>query len=534
MRSEGVDVLRPTRPRKERKKKDTPKLGDQEIPLSNKKTRALISDAFGHSPSLIIRNIRTGHDRGVPLMAVYLLGLVDLTLVATTVLNPLLSDHRLPITRTNAADLLAERLLTNAVLDRVETMEAVIEKIMAGRVVILPEGSRTGLACDVSSTPNRAIQEPETEGVARGPREGFIESIEQNLSLVRRRLRTADLRIEPFTMGRHTHTRVALVYIASIAAESVIQEARSRLNRINDNVDGILVSESVAELIEDHPYALFPTINATERPERVAASLLEGRFAVFVEGSPFTLMAPTLFAEFLTTSADNTERAITVSLLRAVRMLSLVATLFLPSIYVALVSFHQETIPTLLLLSIAVGREGVPFPPIAEALLMETAFEVLREAGLRLPRSLGGAVSIVGVLVVGQAAVSAGIVSPILIIIVGGTAVSSFTVPNFPTANVLRVLRFPILLITGAFGAIGIVFCFILLTLHLVSLRSFGVPYLSPLAPFRADEVAKGLVRQPAWSRTKRPAAMWQKNIVRQTPDLMPHPSKGDDNDRER
>lgn len=528
--------MRPERPWRARNKQksstDATKKSDQPIPPQNKEVRAVLEDAFAHSSSLVMRDIRSGKDQGMAFLVVYFLGLADANRVSETVLEPLLADHRLPLTRTNAIDVLQERLVTNASVERVETVDHLIERILSGRVIILPEGSRVALACDVSGTPHRGISEPETEGVARGPHEGFIEQVEVNVSLIRRRLRTTNLQTEQFIMGRHTKTRVILVYIQGIAADSIIEEARSRLSRIGENIDGILLSQTVAELIEDHPFSLFPTINATERPERVAAGLLEGRFAVFTEGTPFTLMAPTHFAEFLTSSADYAERAFTVAVLRAVRLVALFTMLFLPSIYVALVSFHQETIPTLLLLSIAQGREGVPFPPIGEALLMETAFEVIREAGIRLPR-LGNAVSIVGVLVVGQAAVAAGVVSPILIIVVGATAISSFTLPNFPAANVLRFLRFPILLFTGAFGAVGIAISFIFLTLHLVSLRSFGAPFMAPLAPFKWEVLRKAFLRQPIWTRSSRPSSMWPEDTLRATPNLMPRPPRrGQDDGR--
>lgn len=518
----------PRRPRKPREQVvEPPKPGGDPIPLSNDELQQIIVDIFGEMDALHSRKVRIGSERGLEVLAMYDCTLFDAAEASETVIEPLLAFGDRPITRTNAIEVLQERILTNAVIDYADTIQGVVEKILSGRVIIHPEGSRRVIVCDVSQTPVRGIQEPETEGVARGPREGFIEQVEANLALVRRRIRSPKFRTESFTMGKYTQTRVVLAYIEGVAAESIVSEARNRLERIGLNIDGVLVSETVIELIEDHPFSLFPTINSTERPERVAAALLEGRFAVFVEGTPFVSFAPTLFPEFFTSSADHTERPITSLVLRTVRIFSLFITLFLPSIYVALTSFHSETIPTVLLLSISLGREGVPFPPAVEALLMEGAFEVLREAGLRLPKTLSSAVSIVGVLVIGQAAVAAHIVSPIMIIIVGLTAVSSFTTPNFATANVLRFLRFPILIMTGMFGAIGILMSFILLTTHLVSLRSFGVPYMWPLAPFNYNRMKGLLYRSNVWTRSPRPSALWPANKRRQKPDMMPHPPRG-------
>lgn len=517
-------------PRRPRRSKEAtappPKPGGSPIPLDNDELKRIILDTFGETDVLHSRTVRVGGERGLRVLAIYDCSLFNAAEAAKTVFEPLIAYGDRPITRTNAIEVLKERVLTNAVIDFADTIEGVIEKILSGRVVLHPEGSRQALVCDVSQTPVRSVEEPETEGIARGPREGFVEQIEANLALLRRRLRTPHLRTESFTVGKYTQTRVVLTYIEGVASETVVAEARSRLERIGVNIDGLLVSDTVVELIEDHPFSLFPTINTTERPERVAAALLEGRFAIFVEGTPFALFAPTYFAEFFTSSADHTERPITTLMLRTVRLLSLFITLFLPSIYVALVSFHHEAIPTILLLSIALGREGVPFPPAGEAFLMEGAFEVLREAGLRLPKTLSNAVSIVGVLVIGQAAVAAKVISPIMIIIVGLTAVASFTTPNFGTADVLRFLRFPILFLTALFGAIGMLISFILLVTHLVSLRSFGVPYMAPLAPFRYNEIKKGLWRRPVWDRGPRPATLWAQDTDRQEGGLMPRPPR--------
>lgn len=515
----------PRRPRKPRQRTpEPPKPDGSPIPLDNEELKRIIFDAFGEIDVLHFRTVRVGGDRGLEVFAVYDCSLFNAIDAAKTVFEPIIAYGDKPITRTNAIEVLQERVLSNAVMDTVDTIEGVIEKILSGRVIVHPEGSRRALVCDVSQTPMRSVQEPPTEGLARGPREGFVEQLEVNLALLRRRLRTPDLRTESFTVGQYTQTRVVLAYIDGIASDSIIQEARTRLERIGLNIDGLLVGETIEELIEDHPFSLFPTINSTERPERVAAALLEGRFAILIEGTPFVLFAPTFFAEFFTSSADHTERPITTFMLRTVRLFSLFITLFLPSIYVALVSYHHEAIPTILLLSIALGREGVPFPAAGEAFLMEGAFEMLREAGLRLPKGLSSAVSIVGVLVIGQAAVAAKVVSPIMIIIVGLTAVASFTTPNFSTANVLRFLRFPILFMTALFGAIGMLISFILLVTHLVSLRSFGVPYMAPLAPFRYNELKKGFFRRPFWDRGERPATLWTKNTDRQKGDLLPRP----------
>lgn len=484
---------------------------------------------LGDSPDVVIRHLVTGKARALPVLVVYIDSLCSSDLIAESIVEKLMEDYEFPITRTNAVTVMEQRLISTGSVRRVDNYDEALAMLLNGRAVVIPQGAGAGLACDVTKFSARAIEEPDTESVAKGPREGFNESLRDNLALIRRKLRTSHLRFEGFVMGRYTRTNVILAYLEGVCPPQVVAEARSRLERIGENVDGVLLAETIVELIEDHPASLFPTLSSTERPDRVAAALLEGRFAILVEGTPFVLTAPTLFAEFLTSGEDYAERPLLGSFLRLLRHVSLYGAIFTPSIYVALVSFHQETIPALLLMSIVSGREGVPFPAVVEALIMETAFEILREAGLRLPRPIGGAISIVGVLVVGQAAVSAGIVSPIMIIVVGTTAIASFTIPNFPAANVLRFLRFPILLLAGAFGAMGILVSFILLTLHMMSLRSFGVPYLAPLGPFNLSDNMDVIMRAPVWAAQKRPTLLgfWNRRRVRSG--LWPHFLRGGD-----
>lgn len=484
---------------------------------------AVLKQLMGNSPDLIFRRLRLGHERRLPVAVVFIDNMVETAEVSESILKPLLQAD-FPFTRTNVISLLREHVLETGQLASATTYQEVATQVLSGHAVVIVDGSRTALACDVSMPKSRAITEPDSETVARGPREGFNESLQEGVGLLRRRLRTSNLRFEAFVIGKESRTSVLLAYLESVIAPALLDEARSRLGRIGDRIDGLTSSQSLVELIEDHPYGLFPTTFATERPDRVAAALMQGRFAIMVDGDPFTIVAPITFGEFLGSTADHSEIPLTATFLRWLRTLALFQSLFLPSLYVALVSFHQEMLPTTLLLSISAGREGVPLPAVGEALLMEGAFEVLREAGLRLPRPIGNAISIVGVLVLGQASVEANIVSPLMIIIVGATAIASFTIPNYPAANIVRILRFPILLMAGIFGAAGIVFCFILLTLHVVSLRSFGAPYLFPVAPFSFIDALRAFFRYPRWKADKRWEAVHPKSSRRQDENLMPRP----------
>ncbi|MED4797818.1 spore germination protein, partial [Priestia megaterium] len=268
-----------------------------------------------------------------------------------------------------------------------------------------------------------------SQTVVRGPRDSFTETLRTNTALIRRRIKSPKLWIESQQIGEFTKTDIALVYIDGIADEQVIQEVKERLSKID--IDGILESGYIEELIQDEDYTPFPTMHNTERPDSVAAGLLEGRIAILVDGTPFVLMVPALFIQFFQAAEDYYQRADISTLIRLMRYMAFFLALLTPSAYIALTTFHQEMLPFALLISIAAQREGVPFPAIIEAFIMEITFEILREAGVRLPRAVGSAISIVGALVLGEAAVQAGLVSPAMVIVVSITAISNFVSPVY-------------------------------------------------------------------------------------------------------
>ncbi len=327
------------------------------------------------------------------------------------------------------------------------------------------------------------------------------------------------------SIGELSQTDVAIAYIEGLATEALLDEVRTRLSRIQ--IDGILESAYIEEFIEDAPYSPFPQIQNTERPDIVIANLLEGKVAILVDNTPFALIVPMTFWNGLQAVEDYYERFIYTSFIRFIRYILFNITMYLPSIYVALITYHPKLIPTTLLISIAAARDSVPFPTIIEALLMELVFEGLREAGIRLPKAVGSAVSIVGALVVGQAAVQAGIVSSPMVIIVATTGIASFSIPRYNLGTALRLVRFPMLILAGMFGLYGIVIGFIVLTIHLVNLRSFGVPYFNPVAPQIPEDLKDVLLRSPRWSNRYGPifTSGWKKQ--RTPPGQKPTSQKG-------
>ncbi|MFS1514727.1 spore germination protein [Chengkuizengella sp. SCS-71B] len=376
-----------------------------------------------------------------------------------------------------------------------ENMGDFILQILSGDMGILIENQNSGITLGVGDAEIRTISEPVNEATIRGPREGFIEDLRINTSMITRKIKNPHLKVKKYQIGRRTNTDVALIYIDDIIDPSLVKEMDRRLNLID--IDGILDSHYIEEMIQDHTYSPFPQFKVTERPDTVAGALLEGKIACIVDGSPNVIIAPEVFMNFIQASEDYYQPFIMSTLVRWLRYLFLFFALTLPAFYIALTTFHEDVIPTSLLLSIVAAREAIPFPIVIEALIMEITFEALREASVRLPKTIGQAVSIIGALVVGEAAVSAGIVSAPIVIVVSLTGISSFMIPAYNASVSLRILRFPIMFVAALFGLFGIYLCILILLGHLAQLRSLGIPYLAPAAPLSFKDLKDTYIASP-------------------------------------
>ncbi|MFC3747154.1 spore germination protein [Paenibacillus sp. GCM10012306] len=379
--------------------------------------------------------------------------------------------------------------------------QEVVGHILSGDLALLLDGWTQVLIMNAKGWEKRAIEEPATEAVIRGPREGFQEDLSTNISLIRRRLKTAQLKMEMVVLGKLSNTNIAITYLEGVAKDDLIAEVKKRIGSIR--INAILESGYVEELIEDHSLSPFPQVVITERPDKVVGNLLEGKVGIMIDNTPFVIIVPGTFFQLLQSPEDYYQRYLVASFIRLLRLLAVVSSLLLPSLYIALTTYHHEMIPTMLLISIASSRETVPFPAFVEALLMEASFEALREAGVRLPRPVGQAVSIVGALVIGQAAVAAGIVSSPLVIIVSMTGIASFIFPSFQLGLSFRLLRFPMMVAAATLGLYGILMLFIMLLLHMLSLQSFGHPYMAPLAPLRFNGIKDVVIRANRLRRFK-------------------------------
>lgn len=385
-----------------------------------------------------------------------------------------------------------------------ETDEDLIEELLNGNGVVLIEGESSFISCTTYSKPGRDIVPSETEINIRGPHEAFTERIEKNLSLLRIRIRHPNLCFKTVMVGKDIKTKIVIAYMENLAPKEVVDEVLQRLNKIDVNF--VLESQHIEENIEDTTFSMFPTINNTERADVVTSKIMEGRVAIFTDGSPFVLTVPTLCVEFFQTAEDYYHRWDISTLLRLLRFSAFLWGLLVPGLYVALTTYHHEMIPTQLLISLAAQREGVPYPSFVEVILMEAVFEVLREAGLRMPVAIGSAISIVGALILGQAAVQAGLISASVVIVVSLTAIANFVTPSYSFGITGRILRFLFLLLAGFLGFYGIFFGVLMILVHAASLQSFGVSYLSPFSPINLRDIRDSFIKLPdKWVKNKLP-----------------------------
>jgi len=483
--------------------------------------RNVLQTLYKDCADVIFRSFRIGGT--VQAVLIYIEGLSNIEELDRGLLTPLVQMKG----SCGDGDIFAlmEQTLTTSQAKPVHTFADAVDQISSGNPVIFVDGQAAGVSVGLAKFEHRSVEEPSSEAVVRGPREGFTESLSVNTSLLRRKLKGPSLKMIAMNIGRYSRTRVIIAYIEGLVDSTLVEEVVNRLGRID--IDGILESGYIEELIEDDPYSPFPQVLNTERPDVVCSGLLEGRVAILTDSTPFALVVPTTLYSLLQSAEDYYHRFLIGTLIRWLRYMFLLIALLLPSFYVAILTFHQEMIPTTLLLSVAKSREQVPFPALIEALMMEVAFEILREAGIRLPKQVGAAVSIVGALVIGQAAVSAGLISTPMVMVVAITGIASFAIPRYNAAIAIRMLRFPLMFLAGTLGLLGLIIGLLAIIVHLCALRSFGVPYLSPMGPMMPMEMKDVLLRAPWWAMLTRPRLTGKGNKYREVPGLKPDPQKG-------
>lgn len=472
---------------------------------------------------VIIRDFTlTARNKQYSAFLVYIDGMVDTKLINDFILNPLMLKNRANIfdgeetkiiseaitnnisvrkvKKFNLLDYIYNNLMPQNSVQKLTEFNEIISGINSGNCALFVDTLDTAFDIDVKGFKQRNVEKPENEIVVRGSQEAFTEAIRTNTSLLRRLVNNENLIIENIEVGNLSNTKCAVCYMKNIANNELVSEVKYRLNNIN--VDYLISSGQLEQLIEDNGKYSLPQLISTERPDKATNYLLEGRVVVLVNGSPYSLIAPGTLIDFISSPEDLNLKYQFANMLKIIRILGFLITLLLPGLYIAITNFHQELLPTELLFAIVGSRELVPFPIIFEIILMELSFELIREAGLRVPTPIGPTIGIVGALILGQAAVEANIVSPILIIIVAITAIASFAIPDFSLSFHCRILRFAYIILGYLLGFLGICIGLFIHFLVVSSLKSFGYPYLQPYIPVTRDY--KGLLLSPAWKREHR------------------------------
>ncbi len=503
------------------------------LPVSEDLKRNLdhVRSILAASDDIVFRNIDIATPKPTQGTLIYIDNLIDQELLETSIILPLTEDIRSRIlARKNHYLHDIEKVINNILhtgdITYYEDHIQVIDEILAGNCILFINGYGKAVGLNIARADSKEDAEPKTERIVKGPQQGFVEDIFNNVRIVRKKIKSPNLIIKGIKIGRETKSDIKVVYLKNIADPSIVEELFSRLNRID--VDGVVGSSNIDDFINDSPRNLFPTTFNTERPDRVSAMLLEGRIAIICDQTPFVIMVPAIITDFYISTEDYYINPYFATFNRLIRYLGSLIVMFLPGIYVAVSTFHQEMIPTRLALTVAGTRSGVPYPAFVETLLMETAFEALREAGIRLPIHIGQAVSIVGALIIGQAAVEAGLVSPAVVIIVAATAIFSFTIPFTNFSLSLRLTRFFIMTLAAILGIYGLMTAGLIITLNLVALRSLGVPFTTPFAPLSLQDMKDWVLRLPQWAITKRSRHIIKGNYTKQVENLEPSPHQMD------
>ncbi|WP_246469275.1 spore germination protein [Cohnella nanjingensis] len=393
----------------------------------------------------------------------------------------------------------------------VQNSNVCIDGILEGMAAIFLKGKAYLIRIDEAE--GRSIAQSETETVISGPHDGFVENLEQNLSVLRRRIKSSHLKTIELPVGEISKTNVVLAYLEGIANPDFVEALKERIKSVE--IDSVMDANMFVQLIDENPNSVFPQFLTTERPDAVASKILGGRIAGFVDGSPSVFCSPTSFFDFFSSPDDYYQRWLLGTSLRILRLVGFLITICFTAFYVSITTFHYEMIPHTMLLNLTESRSRVPFPPLIEALLMETTIELLREAGARLPTKIGQTIGIVGGIVIGQAAVQAGFTSNILIIAVATSAIASFVIPSYIMSASLRLIRFGLIILAGVLGNLGLLMGIGFVIIHLAGITNLGTSYLTPLAPFNAGDVLDTFVRGPFWALRKRPSIVKSSNRTR-------------------
>lgn len=484
------------------------KMEHNELELTCENIKGLI----GRNADIKFREIVINEDKNIYINIIYIDGLMNCDYISSYILKPLMQEQEFKQAK-NVREVVKH--IDNGRLyyisqEKIVSISQAVNALVSGATLLVVDSEKAAFAIDARGFEKRSIEEPSSENVIKGAKDGFVEVLRINTATCRRKIKSPNLTIEETKVGKQSQTPVAILYMRNIANDAIVNEVRKRISNID--IDRAISAGYIEEFIIDSKSSPFPQILYTERPDKFCTNIVDGRVGLLIDGLPSSYIVPATFLQFLQTNEDYAQHFIISSLIRTLRFVSMLLTLMLPSFYVAITSFHQEMIPTELAASIASAKEGVPFPMFVEVIFMLAAFEVLVEAGLRLPKSIGQAVSIVGALVVGQSAVEAKLLSPATVVVIAITAIASFTMPNQDFSNALRLWRFILVICSSIIGIFGLSSGLIFLIYHLCKMESFGVPYLSPLVSSDGKQLQDTIFRFPLSFHKKRPESLGPKN----------------------
>lgn len=491
----------------------------QEKNISSKidDNRKRIEKAFGvpNNFDFIIREFEVKFDDGVAEgFLTFYDGMTNKNYINRDIMRGLIEGINCKKSDGNLNEIVYKKLINLAPLTMDTDFAVAIDKLTFGGCVIFIDGCDCCFSADVKGWSNRGVSEPMREASLSGPQEAFNEIIMVNLALVRKILKNPKLMAENIPVGTVSNTPCALMYIDGVTNKELVDEIRHRLENIE--TDYIFSSSDVEMLIEAKTFVPLTRTLKTERPDRAAAMLAEGKVVVIVQGSPFALVLPTTAADLIEASEDNYVRVPEANFMKIVRIIGMAMSVLLPALFTAVMLYHQEIIPTDLLLAIEASREVVPFPLVIELILMELAFELIKEASIRVPSPVGSTLGIIGGLILGQAAVEANIASPILIIIVSIAGLGAFTTPSVALSRSFSLIKFLLIIFGAIAGMLGIICAGFAAIAALSASSTFGVPFLSPLTPRNSDSAMGAILVKPIWKKEKRPSNLKTQNDIRQ------------------
>ena len=473
----------------------------------------IIEEKYGQSNDIVKRNIKfQKKDIGY----IYLESVSSDDKISNFFMKDILFNTKRIVTIKDIFNFL-KNSIPNSHTEIINNLDEIFYYLSSGYTAIFIDKEKKAIVIETKTKLDRGVSESTSEAIIRGPKDSFTENHVTNIGLIRKRIKDENLWMQEIQVGRRTKTKVTISYIQDIADKELVKKIKNKIKSID--IDGILDSGYIREFLLDNKNSSLPQFISTERPDLACSSLLQGKVVILVENSPFVLIIPALLIDFMHSPEDDYQKWINVSFTRILRIISFIMTIFLPGVYIALTTFNQEIIPNELLISLAVQREGVPFPTAIETLMMIITFEILRESDIRIPNASGSSIGIVGALVLGEAAVTAGIVSPIVIIIIGVTSISGLLFTDIDVVNGIRFWRIIVLIFSSTIGIVGFIISLLLFITKLASIEYNGIPYLSPIAPFNKDANKYAILRLPRNKIFKRPEYLSKKNQIKMRED---------------